>query len=63
MMTDTLLNHEEIKCPHCLQTYLFGFSDGEQFRLDRWRVRVTNAISRSHQDGHELIALALPGMP
>lgn len=63
VMTDNLLNHEEIKCPHCPQPYILGYSEGEQFRLGRWRVRATTAISRSHGDGHELMALALPGIP
>ncbi len=63
VMTDTLLYHEEIKCPLCPQEYSLGYSDGEQFRLDRWRERATSAVSRSHQDGHELMALSLPGIP
>jgi hypothetical protein len=63
VMTDNLLNHEEIKCPHCPQPYILGYSEGEQFRLERWRVRAGTAISRSHGDGHELMALALPGIP
>jgi hypothetical protein len=63
VMTDNLLNHEEINCPHCPQTYILGYPEGEQFRLNRWRVRATTAISRSHGDRHELMALALPGIP
>jgi hypothetical protein len=64
VMTDNLLHHEEIKCPHCPQTYLLGFSDGEQFRRAGWRVKAVNVISGSHyDDGHELIALPLPGIP
>ncbi len=63
VMTDNLVNHEEIECPHCQQRYAFGYSDGEQFRLPRWLAAATGAISRSHRDGHDLIALALPGIP
>jgi hypothetical protein len=63
VLSDTLLNHEELKCPKCPQVYMLGFSDGEQFRLERWRVRATDAIGRSHGDGHGLMALALPGVP
>jgi hypothetical protein len=63
VMTDNLLNHEDIKCPKCPQAYVLGFSDGEQHRLDRWRGRAATAISRSHENGHDLMALALPGIP
>jgi hypothetical protein len=62
-MTDNLLHHEEITCPHCAQTYILGYSDGEQFRLGRWISIALAAISRNHDAGHNLMALPLPGIP
>jgi hypothetical protein len=63
VMTDNLLNHEEINCPHCPQRFVLGYSGGEQNRLGRWLSTALKAISRDHNDGHRLMALNLPGIP
>lgn len=63
VMTDTLLNHLEVECPHCPQRFIFGHSDGEQNRLKDWLAMAKAAISRDHRHGHRLMSLALPGIP
>jgi len=63
VMTDHLLHHVILDCPHCGQRYVLGYSDGEEFRLNGWTAMATDAISRSHRHGHDLMALALPGIP
>lgn len=62
VMTDHLANQEEISCPHCPQRYTLGFSQGEQFQLNRWRIRATEAISRSQEDGPAWIVRNVPGV-
>jgi hypothetical protein len=62
VMNDTLLNHEEIECPHCPQRFIFGHT-GEEHRLKGWLAMARVVVSRDHEDGHRLMALALHGVP
>jgi uncharacterized C2H2 Zn-finger protein len=46
---DTLLGQEIIRCPRCEQTYLFGYSKDEWYKVSAWLSKVEVALRGSHQ--------------
>jgi hypothetical protein len=63
VLTDTLLNHLEVECPHCPQQFIFGHSDGEQHRLNGWLAIAKREMGKDHRNGHRLMSLLLPVIP
>jgi hypothetical protein len=57
---DTLLGQEVVRCPLCEQTYRFGYSKDEWYKVSAWLCKAGVALRESHQtDKHEQRTLQL----
>jgi hypothetical protein len=53
-INDGLLKEEVVRCPRCAQTYRFGYSENEWYKVSAWLGKAEMALRESHQsDKHE----------
>lgn len=59
-INDTLLGQEVVRCPLCEQTYRFGYSKDEWYKVSAWLRKAEAVLRESHQtDKHEQHTLRL----
>jgi hypothetical protein len=51
---DMLPGHEIVRCPRCEQTYRFGYSKDEWYKVSAWLRKAELALREHHEtDQHE----------
>lgn len=63
VLSDTLGNSHNVKCPLCEQEFRLGYSDGEWNRVKDWLGLAERAIREDHKRGHQLASLAIQWRP
>ena len=58
-ISNTLSNHQTVKCPSCEQTYRFAYTDDEWNKVSAWLGRAERAMRESHKTKHAADVLEL----